>query len=455
MTPSARDIAVWALSDSAGNVSASLDRLLGRRGLSPRDKALAHELALGTCRRRGTLRIVAKAFLAQPDRRLPGALNEILDVALYQLLFLSRVPDFAAVNEAVDQAVRYHHRRQSGLVNGLLRTVARNISPMMTGVPPRSADVLPVSPNSYRNISKPIFIDPEADPATYLSEAFSLPPVVARRWLERTGRLEGAIELAMHANARPPLVVRVNALKAEVTKVVGSLRAEGVQASLHANGASVVMDHFNVRELGTFQAGLIQPQDATATAVVHAAAPKPGSRVLDLCAAPGTKTTHLAEMMGNQGDILAVDVSEDKLMAVESNCRRLGINIVRTLPASKLASVPAASFDLVLTDVPCSNSGVFARRPEARWRFDEDCLPALVTQQQSLIATAAAFVRPGGRLVYSTCSIEPEECQDVAGWLTRRDQRMRLLREELTLPRGADDPTAWRDGGYFAVFEAV
>jgi 16S rRNA (cytosine967-C5)-methyltransferase len=160
-------------------------------------------------------------------------------------------------------------------------------------------------------------------------------------------------------------------------------------------------------------------------------------------------------MMGNQGDILAVDVSEDKLMAVESNCRRLGINIVRTLPASKLASVPAASFDLVLTDVPCSNSGVFARRPEARWRFDEDCLPALVTQQQSLIATAAAFVRPGGRLVYSTCSIEPEECQDVAGWLTRRDQRMRLLREELTLPRGADDPTAWRDGGYFAVFEAV
>jgi 16S rRNA (cytosine967-C5)-methyltransferase len=455
MTPSARDIAVWALSDRAGNVSASLDRLLGRERLSCQDKALAHELALGACRRRGTLRLVAKAFLAQPDRRLPGALNEILDIALYQLLFLSRVPDFAAVNEAVDQAVRYHHRRQSGLVNGLLRTVARNISPMMSGLPPRSADVLPVSSDSYRKFSKPVFVDPQADPASYLSEAFSLPPVLAKRWLERTGGMEGAVGLATHANARPPLVVRVNALKAEAGKVISSLRAEGIQAGLHANGVSIVMDHFNVRELSAFHAGLIQPQDPTATAVVHAAQPRPGSKVLDLCAAPGTKTTHLAEMMGNRGSILAVDVSEEKLLAILNNCQRLGIAIVQTLPSDKLASIPPASFDLVLADVPCSNTGVLARRPEARWRFDEDCLAALIKDQHSLIASAAGFVLPGGRLVYSTCSIEPEECQDVAGWLPRHDQRMHMVREELTLPGGADDPVTWRDGGYLAVFEAV
>lgn len=454
MIPSARDIAVWALSDRAENISASLDRLLGCGGLSSQERALAHELALGTCRRRGTLRVVARAFLTKPDRRLPGALNEILDIALYQLLFLSRVPDFAAVNEAVDQAGRYHHRRQSGLVNGLLRTVARNVSPMLTGSPPRSCDVLPVSASSYRKFSQPVLADPQSDPAGYLSEAFSLPPVLARRWLEHMGSLDRAVELAMHASARPPLIARVNALKTEPSKVITALRAEGVQATLHANGASVVMDHSNVRELDVFRAGLIQPQDPTATAVAQAAAPRPGSKVLDLCAAPGTKTTHLAEMMGNQGSVLAVDVTEDKLQAIRSNCHRLGISIVETLSSDRLASVPVASFDLVLADVPCSNSGVLARRPEARWRFDESSLASLVSNQCALLARAAGFVGQGGRLVYSTCSIEPEECQDVAAHLPTIDPRMRLVRQELTQPFGADDPTAWRDGGYFAVFEA-
>jgi 16S rRNA (cytosine967-C5)-methyltransferase len=455
MIPSARDIAVWALSDRAGNISASLERLLGHGGLSSQDKALAHELALGACRRGGTLRAVARAFLAQPDHRLPGALNEILDIALYQLLFLSRVPDFAAVNEAVDQAARYHHRRQSGLVNGLLRTVARDISPMMTGNPPLSAEILPISPQGYRTFSKAVFADPQVEPAAYLSEAFSLPPALAERWLEQMGGLEQAVALAMHANTTPPLIARVNTLKSDPGKVVGLLRAEGIQASLHANGVSVVMDHYNVRELGVFRAGLIQPQDPTATAVVLEADPKPGDRVLDLCAAPGTKTTHLAERMGNKGSILASDVSADKLQAIGTNCHRLGISIVQTMPAAKLATVEAGSFDLVLADVPCSNTGVLARRAEARWRFEEYRQAELVKDQHTLLASAATFVKSGGKLVYSTCSIEPEECRDVARWLAQREPRMRLLRDQLTLPAGAEDPTRWRDGGYFAVFEAL
>ena len=455
MIPSARDIAVWALSDRAGNISASLDRLLGHGGLSSQDKALAHELALGACRRRGTLRAVARAFLAQPDHRLPGALNEIIDIALYQLLFLSRVPDFAAVNEAVDQAARYHHRRQSGLVNGLLRTVARNISPMMTGNPPLSAEVLPISPQGYRTFSKAVFTDPQIAPADYLSEAFSLPQVLAKRWLEQMGGLEQAVALATHANTTPPLIVRANALKSDPGKVVGLLRAEGIQASLHANGVSVVMDHYNIRELGVFRAGLIQPQDPTATAVVLEADPKPGDRVLDLCAAPGTKTTHLAEKMGNKGSILATDVSADKLQAIGTNCQRLGINIVQTMTVAKLATVEAGSFDLVIADVPCSNTGVLARRAEARWRFDEYRQAELVKDQHALSASAATFVKSGGKLVYSTCSIEPEECRDVTRWLVQREPRMRLLRDQLTLPAGAEDPTRWRDGGYVALFEAV
>jgi len=199
---------------------------------------------------------------------------------------------------------------------------------------------------------------------------------------------------------------------------------------------------------------LIQPQDATATAVGFAAGAQPGMRVLDLCAAPGTKTTHLAELMNNRGKIVAVDVSEEKLGQIESNCRRLGIDIVECRLAETVGTLEPQSFDLVLVDVPCSNTGVLSRRAEARWRFDEKKLAVLVRDQRFLAAVAAGFVRPGGRLVYSTCSIEREENEDLAAHLLDRRKRLFLLGERLTLPAGCRRPARWRDGGYVAIFQA-
>ncbi|MCD6304601.1 MAG: RsmB/NOP family class I SAM-dependent RNA methyltransferase, partial [Planctomycetes bacterium] len=199
--------------------------------------------------------------------------------------------------------------------------------------------------------------------------------------------------------------------------------------------------------------GAVQPQDASATAVVLAAGVAKGMRVMDFCAAPGTKTTHLAEEMDNEGSILAVDVSEDKLEKIRSNCRRMGVTIVETMLAEKIGSLTPESFDLVLADVPCSNTGVLARRAEARWRFDEQALGRLVADQKRLLALAGRFVRPSGRLVYSTCSIEPEECSGVTRWLAAAEGRFELVKEELFLPAGADEPTRWRDGGYVAVFD--
>ncbi|MFA6133837.1 MAG: transcription antitermination factor NusB [Phycisphaerae bacterium] len=453
MIPSARDIAVWALSDRGGNVSANLERLLDRGPLPAEERNLAHELALGVVRRRGTLTAVMRAFLSQPDRKLPGALNEIILTALYQLLFLTRVPDFAAVNEAVNQAARYRHRRQSGMVNGLLRTVGRNISPISAGKPPLASDILPVDAESYRQLARPVFSDPVADPAHYLSEAYSLPIDLALRWQRRYG-LGKAVELAMQANSRPPLILRTNTLKITPAALVEQLAAEGVEARLHANGVSLVAQgHWNVRELKAFDAGLFQPQDPTASAVALAAAPRSGQSVLDFCAAPGTKTTHLAELMGNAGSILALDVTAEKVEPITSNCRRLGISIVRTALSESAGGIEPQSFDLVLADVPCSNTGVLARRPEARWRFSDDDLGGLVRDQRFLIAAAASFVRPGGRLIYSTCSIEPEECHDLAAAFARHDRGMTLLSEKVTLPSALADPQSWSDGGYYAIFK--
>ena len=233
-----------------------------------------------------------------------------------------------------------------------------------------------------------------------------------------------------------------------------ALAAEGVQTAPHVNGRSLVAAEWvSVRDLKAFREGLVQPQDPTATAVVVAAAPAPGSRVLDFCAAPGTKTTQLAETMDDRGAIMAVDVSADRIQRIEDNCRRLGVGIVTTALAEGVGSLEPRSFDLALVDAPCSNTGVLARRAEARWRFDEERLLALAADQRILLGLAAQFVRRGGRLAYSTCSIEPEENEQVARWAAARAEGLEIRREELTLPAGAEDPRQWRDGGYLAIFK--
>jgi 16S rRNA (cytosine967-C5)-methyltransferase len=214
----------------------------------------------------------------------------------------------------------------------------------------------------------------------------------------------------------------------------------------------VAVDWVNVRELKAFRDGLIQPQDPTATAVVDAAAPRGGMSVLDFCAAPGTKTTQFGETMADAGRIVAVDVSPERLQKIEDNCRRLGVSIVTTCLAEKVGGLEVQSFDLALVDAPCSNTGVLARRPEARWRFSVETLHSLAADQRSLLSLASQFVRSGGKLVYSTCSIEPEENGEVVKWAVSKVPGLQLVREELTLPGGADDPRKWCDGGYFALF---
>jgi len=448
-----RDVALEALRDRWGNVSAHLERRADALGLTGSDRALARELSLGVVRRRRTVWEVLRAFLKDPNRKLPTPLREVLCLGAYQILFLDRVPDFAAVNEAVAQAIRLRHRRQSGMVNGVLRNIARGAR-RHGGAPPLAREVVPVGRGEYCSLDRPVFADPAERAAEFLAQAFSLPDELATRWLDRAGSLPAAAELAMQANVRPPIVLRVNRLRADVRRVLDSLAAGGAEAHPHANEHSVVLgERANVTELAAFRDGWVQPQDPTATAVGLAARPQPGWRVLDLCAAPGTKTTHLAELMDNHGEIVAADVSREKIERIESNCRRLGVSIVRTILAQDVGGLQPESFDLVLADVPCSNTGVLARRAEARWRFGREQLARLSADQRTLALMAGQFVRPGGRLVYSTCSIEPEECSEVVAALRRRLARLTLLDEQLTVPGGGEGLADWHDGGYYAILE--
>jgi 16S rRNA (cytosine967-C5)-methyltransferase len=452
MEHTARDTAVQSLRDRDGNPSRYLRYLLARTKFSPPDRALARELALGAVRRRDTLDAVIRAYLSQPDKKLPTPTGEILQVALYQILFLDRVPNFAAVDEAVSQALRFHHKRQQGFINGLLRAILRDMPEETAAALPPAADAVPREDGLSVRVGKAVFPDPQADPAGYVAAAYSLPRTLVDRWSARYGP-DKTVRLARHSIASPPLICRVNLWRSNMEAVLASLQQDNQPAVAHENGLSVVIEPVDsLMTLQVFRDGLIQPQDPTATAVVASARVRPGMRVLDFCAAPGTKTTHLAERMENQGEIVAVDVTPEKCQRIETNCRRLGIDIVKTCPAEELGRLELKSFDLVLLDVPCSNTGVLSRRPEARWNFNDETLSQLIRDQFSLAAAACRYVAPGGQLIYSTCSIEPEECEQLAEKIAKR-LPVKLISQQITLPGGANDPTQWHDGGYQARFE--
>ena len=215
----------------------------------------------------------------------------------------------------------------------------------------------------------------------------------------------------------------------------------------------MLQGHAELSGLPVFAEGLVQPQDAAATSVVAPADVRPQMRVLDMCAAPGTKTTHLAERMRNSGEIVAVDVSAEKLARIDESCRRMGATIVRPVLAERIGPLAEDPFDLVLVDVPCSNTGVLARRAEARWRFSADNLAALARDQRDLLRLAAQFVRGGGTLVYSTCSLEDEENAQVVRSVLSQEPTLGLVKQRRILPAGAGDPVQWSDGGYCAILK--
>jgi 16S rRNA (cytosine967-C5)-methyltransferase len=453
----ARKLALAALLDRQGQVTRHLDRLLAEQGpaVSPADAALAMELAHGVERRRRTLDAVIRAYSDQPGRQPPDAVQQVLRLGAYQIVFLDRVPDFAAVNEAVS-VCRGRRAAFAGFVNAVLRAICRGISDPQDGPVPLERGVIAQSPDRFRRFDRDVLAGPSDDEGAFLADACSLNDDLAARWLKRAGSLPAAFTQAMQVNARPLVVMRVNLSRTTVAAALADLAGAGVRAAAHENGLSVVLlDHVNVAALAAFNQGLVTPQDPTATAVARALNVAPGMRVLDFCAAPGAKTTHLGELMGGRGEIVAVDVSPEKLDRIAEAARRCGLEgIVRTMAADQVASLGEGSFDRILVDAPCSNTGVLARRVEARWRFSAESLRRLAGDQRNILLLAATFLSPGGRLVYSTCSTEPEENQAVVRAFLKKHGRLRLLDEKLTLPLGFVPAQQCHDGGYWAAMGA-
>lgn len=362
----------------------ALRRAFRKHTLKAEDRALLTELVQGTVRWRGQLDWILQRLFRGDFRRSPTKLKSILEVGLYQLRFLEKIPDYAAVDETVRIARSEGGERWARLVNAVLRTYLRQ----------GEALELPSA-------------DP--DPVQGLAVRYSHPPWLIRRWLERFG-LEATEALCDYNNQRPEVAIRVNLARTTPERLGRSLAAEGVDArpSSYFEDFLRISHPQNLTELAAFKAGWFAIQDESTAMASLLLAPQPGETVIDLCAAPGGKTLHLAQLMGDTGRLLAVDVQADRLALLEENVHRLELSSVTPLvvDGTRFCSEPV---DRILLDVPCSGLGVLARRADLRWRRREKDIQNISRLQRALLENAGRLLKPGGVLVYSTCTLEPEE----------------------------------------------
>ena len=348
---------------------------------------------LGVWRWRGRLDWMLARVSNRPLPSLSPIVLNILRLALYQVLYMDRVPDSAAVNEAVQQVKARRLGRAAGFVNGLLRNLCR----------------------THREIAFP---DPDADPVRFLAATHAYPEWLAARWLERFA-LEEAGALMAAQNRIPPLDIRLNRMKATPEALVSALAEEGVEA-VPVEGVpgafSVGGLRGRVDRLRAFREGLFQVQDRGAQVAGHLLAPLPGERILDLCSGYGGKATHLAELTGDRARVTSLDIHHGRLVDLRGSSNRLGLRRVDPVQADGTRGLDRlfrTTFDAVLVDAPCSGLGVLRRHPDGKWNRSEADLPRLAALQKALVLQGAQRLRPGGRLLFVTCTVTREENEGV------------------------------------------
>lgn len=380
-----RDAALSILMEINENQAYSnllLNRTIKKYNIESKDRGLLTELTYGTLQHRLTLDYYLEPFVRG---KLHPWVRELLRLSIYQIVYLTKIPPHAVVHEAVEIAKRRGHKGIAPTVNGILRSVLRK------GV--RSVD----------NIK---------DEIERMSIETSHPQWLIKRWVEQFGK-EEALAMAHENNHPARMTARVNTLKTTVADAISSLAREGIDVT---NGEvvsqSIQTSSGSLANTEAFSNGLLTIQDESSMLPVLALDVKPEMKVLDMCAAPGGKTTFIAEKMGNTGEIYAHDLHEHKLALIESNASRLGITSIQTKSGDsrELDSLyEPASFDRILLDAPCSGLGVIRRKPEIKYNKTEQDLVSLTTIQEQLLETAYRLIKKEGIIVYSTCTVEYSE----------------------------------------------
>ena len=394
MATDAREVAlkiIGEVNEGGAYANIALARELGRRPLSDQDRRFVTELVYGTVKAGATLDWLLGHYSSRPMAKVPPVIRNILRMGAYQIFFLSRVPVSAACNQAVELAKKYGHAGTAKFVNAVLRSAGRD--------PGKAA-----------------YPDAGREPARYLALKYFHPEWLAARWLDRLG-FDACEALLAADNTTPPLSLRTNTLRINRDELLARLAAEGAEGepSTWAPEGIVCREYPSLAKLASLKEGLFQVQDESSMLVGHVVGPRPGEFVIDACGAPGGKSTHLAALMGDRGRVLSTDLYEHKLKLTAENAARLGLKIIETkvFDATRLDTAYAGQADRVLVDAPCSGLGVLRRKPDSRWRKSESMLRDLPKLQAAILESAARCVKPGGAVVYSTCTTEAEENEQV------------------------------------------
>jgi 16S rRNA (cytosine967-C5)-methyltransferase len=365
-----------------------LDAELKSPDLSDLDKGLLNELAHGVLRWQSRLDWVLNGFSHGNFAKSEINVKNALRVALYQILFLDRIPHSASVNEAVEFVKRIRGEKPAGLVNAVLRNIIRNLDGIR-------------------------YPDPAEDILQYLSVYYSHPSWIVKRWVSRYGEEEARKFFAAN-NERPGLSLRINRLKGEPGKFLQLLDQQQIQytGSQYLGFFVRVRTLAKIGQMELFRNGYFTIQDESAALPCLLLDPRPGETVIDLCAAPGGKTTNIAELMENRGSIIALDKYDAKLHQIKASIDRLGLTCINLVQGDG-ATIELPPVDRVLVDAPCSGLGVLMKKPDMKWKRENTDLPGLVRLQKSLLENGARLLKPGGVLVYSTCTTEPEENEEI------------------------------------------
>ncbi|HEV8378515.1 MAG TPA: transcription antitermination factor NusB [Tepidisphaeraceae bacterium] len=381
-----------------------------------RDRGLSNQIVIGVIKNLLHLRWLMEEFSGRSLKSIEPLVQKILAIGLYQIRFLDRIPASAAVDEAVEQTKRFGQKRAAGFVNAVLRKAARG--PMPKGP------------------------DRNSQSEEYARVMLSHPPELYRKLGQLVGR-EEALAICEHDNREPPTIVRL---------ISGKLESEGVKIIAHEREGMFVVKGASVDVLADWaRRGIAQVQDPTAAEVVAKLGIEKGEAVLDRCCGLGTKTIQMRQAVGEQGSVVAIDPSEERCevlqrIVLERNVKNVTVRRARMLEEGM-------KFSKILVDAPCSNSGVLARRPEARYAQDEKTLASLARLQDRILDDSAPALMSGGRMVYSTCSIWAQENSERVKSFLGRHPDYRLVAEKLTFPSVDDVPVKYHDGGYFAVLE--
>jgi 16S rRNA (cytosine967-C5)-methyltransferase len=468
----AREIASAALNrfdSKKGYITTILNELLRQTSETQR----ATDLTLGTIRNRIAIDDVITQFADCPVERIQSKLLNIIRIASFELIYNPRTPEYSIVNEAVNIARKLAGKKQTAFVNAVLRQITRHIEDRLVYLSQaKSRRTLPQNLSTGCQFDKDILPDLEGSPSHYLSTAFSLPKWLVVDWLNEFGR-DSTHQICFASNRRPGIYIRPNTLKITTQHLADKFRQAdidfdivpnvipaqaGIQKSIDAGDSMIrIKSPKAITELPGFKQGLFTVQDITASLPVRLLNPRPEWTILDLCAAPGTKTTQLAELTEDSAQITATDIDPERLKSVKENISRLGITNVSIVAYEDVLN---SKFDCILLDVPCSNTGVLSKRIEARYRINPKALEKLTKTQSVLLDTAVKMLESKGTICYSTCSIQKAENSERIRDFLQKHPAFELESELLTLPAaiphqlgaslssiGAGD----RDGGYVAV----